>query len=137
MNIVYYQNPKHKNPYRFFCIILGFFIVTLTVVGALGTVFFRQEVMKKADQVKTLEVSLDKVERRNNYLAAKIAQVHTPEYLVGRASSTLSTPQKGQVVWIKADGTPTQIKPSRTDAFSHTLELALIESKPAHPIQKQ
>ncbi len=138
MNIVYYQRPKTFSSYQLVSVILAILAISVVVVGALGTVFMRQEIMKKAERLKGFEITLDKLERRSHYLAAKIAQVHTPEYLVRRASADLKVPQKNQIVWVKPNGAASTAQIGTSDAFAHSLELALIETthSPVNSINK-
>jgi hypothetical protein len=101
MNVVYYQRPKPVPTMKWALLVAGMALLVCCVAGALGTVFVRQGIMSAASDVRKFEHDLINMQRRNNYLASKIARAHTPEYLVSKASKELSLPKKDHVVWVQ------------------------------------
>lgn len=88
--------------YRFTAFILGFMILGISTVGALGIVWMRQQISQTAYVNNQLERNLKDIERDNNNLAAQIARVHNPEYLTSRMSPDLRPTREQQVVWMVA-----------------------------------
>jgi hypothetical protein len=79
--------------------IMGFATLLVCALGAFGVVWVRQQIAATAQHTKVLEHRLAKTERKHQYLASRIAEVHQPSYLKGRVAGILDVPNEAYVVW--------------------------------------
>lgn len=93
------NNAEKTGLLRFGIIALFVFALLLSSAGALGVVYFKQQISRSASDLKHLEQSLKEIERKDTFLASKIAQAHSPEFLKKHARFALRPPQDKQVVW--------------------------------------
>jgi hypothetical protein len=115
-------------------------LAVVTVSGCLGLLWLRQKIETTAQATRTLEVEIEKEERRLRYLDTKIAELHQPIYLerqIQRLGLKLRPPMADQVVYL--DGYP-RYQPdgpadnsrrptdSETDPFRYSIDLAVMKS---------
>ena len=106
-------------------------IVTLlvTAAGALSIVWMRQQITKTAYRCQALELELRNVERKNTFLASKIAQAHNPEFLKTYRNHHLQAPTKNQIVHVHTPKVMEAVHPIMPDQkpFMIAFNLALIQ----------
>jgi len=83
-------------------IALGLLVFLVVTAGALGVVWIRQQISTTAKSSIALEKAVIEVQRKQNRLDAKIAQIHNPDYLKKKIGARLVLPKKEQVVWVKS-----------------------------------
>lgn len=113
--------------YRLGCIGLGIFLVAFIATASLGVVWLRQDTSRAAYNIKTLEQELSIIERDNQYLKSKIAEVESPERLKRTFEGKMFAPQNEQVVWIHPGNRPQTVNPQHRKPFAVAYDLAFIE----------
>jgi hypothetical protein len=115
-------------------------LAVITVSGCLGLLWLRQKIEYTAQATRTLEVEMEKEERRLRYLDTKIAEIHQPIYLerqIQRLGLKLRPPMADQVVYMDGYGQQKrhyarndEARPQRkeTDPFRYSIDLAVMES---------
>ncbi len=120
----------HNTLFNCTCAALVALIIVTAGAGSLGVVWMRQQITRSANRIKTVERDLAESNRKNAYLAAKVAQAHNPEFLRARVGTALAAPKDKQVVWVR----PTHNVPRRnngdlTAPFAVSFELALLDAE--------
>ena len=91
------------NTYKVQVLMSIFLIVGVATIGSLSLIWMRQQVSHSAYRIKSLERSLSKLERKNNYLDSRIATIHNPNSLKRLANDFLRIPRKQQIVWVSPE----------------------------------
>ncbi len=112
-------------------IVMGFLTLMVCAVGALGVVWVRGQIALTAEHTKGLEHRLVKTERKHQYLASRIAEVHQPSYLKARVAGVLDVPLEHCVVWADLPASAketgrTQTKTPFVEPFTLSLDLAFL-----------
>lgn len=79
---------------------LGLFL--LATSGALAVVWVRGQTSSSAERVLILEKQLLSVEHKIAHLEARVAAIHSPEYLKSRIGDGLRQPRQTQIVWMNS-----------------------------------
>lgn len=86
-------------------------LLAVSLFGGLSLVWIQQQIGETAGRIEGQERELRDLERRNQYLAARIAEEHRPDVLIRRAGTALKMPATRQVVRVErqyaGDGTYT------------------------------
>ena len=80
-------------------LVLVFTMLLVSVSGALGVVWLRQQISLSAYHCQELEQRVLEFKRKNDFLTAKIAEAHNPDFLKAHLKEQLSVPKHDQVVW--------------------------------------
>lgn len=107
-----------STPYLRPLILLATLLVFVCVGGGMSLVWLRTEIAASAERTRTIESELARIERLDRALAAKIAAVHAPAYLIERSRQMglpLQPPNPGQIVRL-APATPHQARPAHSAA---------------------
>ena len=72
----------------------------ITLMGALGVVWMRQQITRSADKIKYYEMELQEIDRKKAFVDTRIAKAHSPENLIQRLGNRLVAPKSRQVVWV-------------------------------------
>lgn len=97
------MNPE-KHSYASFQIwfgILGCLLLLISAGGALSISWLRQEGSRTAARCMDLEQKIADQRRENANLAAQLAQVHAPQYLIENAPRGLRPTTEDQVVFMR------------------------------------
>ncbi len=87
--------------YRWLTGLLAAMVVLMTVGGALGISLLRQGISHTASDCLRLEGELNKQKRENADLAARIATVHSPDFLIANMPDGLRPTRDEQVLWLR------------------------------------
>lgn len=86
-------------------------LLAVSLFGGLSLVWIQQQIGETASRIESQERELRDLERRSQYLAARIAEEQRPDVLLRRAGTTLKIPSTRQVVRVEreyaGDGTYT------------------------------
>lgn len=78
----------------------------IAAAGAVGVVWLKQQSSMTAHETKMLERKLSVLARDNAELTARVARLHTPNYLLARMRGMqldLVPPSSGQLVWVNEE----------------------------------
>ena len=138
------NRSRSRNQAPFYQIVGALILLILTfAVGGSSILWLRQQVAATAANTQRLQRELAQVQRRQQFLDNKIAEVHSPEVLLRRASQAglkLQAPKPLQVVRL----TPPRVTPAKTvqpssrslvapttqEPFKRSLDLAILETPP-------
>ena len=118
--------------YRWGAIAVVFVILFISAIGGISLVWMRQHIAHTAQRVKFLERDMAEITRKNNYLDARIAQAHNPDFLRQRIGETLLPPRETQIVWVSPQHVPARPGDALKDArpFAVSFDLAFMDSVP-------
>ncbi len=124
------MQQKSSNKRLNLWMLLGSLTLIICVLGSLGIVWVRQQVAVTASRTKQLEQVLSKAERKQQYLASKIAEVNQPSYLKARVAGVLDLPNENAIVWADLPAGPasskTSLDPALSEPFALSLDLAFL-----------
>lgn len=136
------MNPRRsdnlRRPPLFWYQVLTLLALTVVVaaLGGLGLVWMRQQITDTAGRIQNLQRERVQVERRLEYLGARIAELQRPDVLRDRALAmglVLNRPQGTQIVRLGPLAVPSEIAPTPGDPtpgrepYRQTFDLAVME----------
>jgi len=102
-------------------LILCGLLFAIALFGLLAQVSLRQEITRTAQSIESSERELRDLERRNQFLSARLAEAHRPDILLERMGDRLVRPNDQQVIWVRnGSGVASE---RRSVAYSKTHDL--------------
>lgn len=128
------MSPVRKNTLYFYQIVgLIVLVVVLIAGGGLGIVWMRSQIEDTARNTVRVQREIAETNRKLQYLDNKIAEVHSPDYLVRRATElglAMQPPKPPQVLRMRpmAPQPAAETNPAETrDPFIQSFDLAVME----------
>ncbi len=119
------NNISQKARGRFFFFIIA--MIAVTVGSGFAIVWMQQQISRTAKRSQEVESQLAETVRKLRYLDERIATMHQPVVLQGKAAGTLRPPLDNQIVCVRESKVPTGRAYAVHQSYEASMDLAFLD----------
>lgn len=121
---------ERQASYRMAMGVLALLLALAVTAGALSVSWLRQSISWSAQESARLEREIERQRQDNENLAARVARIHSPEYLVRHMPAGLRPTADAQVCWLRLEAPPTvpAVEAPARSPLTISFDLALLGS---------